>query len=87
MFKILILLITMGMAQTTSAQLTTSDLAPEKDRAPASGPAEGAVFEVRGESRNLDMMLTVGDGEEIDFIKLRESYAPEVQKRYEKPNY
>jgi hypothetical protein len=58
------------------------------DRNVASVPASNSnVLEVRGESRNLDMMLSVGESEEIDFIKMRENYDLEVIKRHERPNY
>jgi hypothetical protein len=50
-----------------------------KRRAPASDP--DAPIEVRGQSRNLNMMLILQNQDEIiDFIKLRKDYQTETQK-------
>ena len=41
----------------------------------------GDPIEVRGQSRNLNMLLILQQqGEVIDFIKLRENYQPEMKK-------
>jgi len=66
----------------------TKETTSGPDRNVASVPSSNSnVLEVRGESRNLDMMLSIGESEEIDFIKLRENYDLETIKRHERPNY
>jgi len=48
-------------------------------RAPASDP--NAAIEVRGQSRNLNMMLILqNENELIDFIKLRKEYQSESKR-------
>ena len=52
---------------------------PVTRRAPASDP--DAPIEVRGQSRNLNMMLILqNENELIDFIKLRKEYQVETKR-------
>ncbi len=53
--------------------------APMKRRTPASDP--DAPIEVRGQSRNLNMLLILQNQDEIiDFIKMRKDYQDETQR-------
>jgi hypothetical protein len=66
-----------------ATQAKTRSLAPaappSAKRAPASDP--DAPIEVKGQSRNLNMMLILQNKEEmIDFIKLRKDYQEETNK-------
>lgn len=45
------------------------------------------ALEIKGEAKNLDMVLRIDDSEEVDFIQLRENYDDEVDKLYSEPNF
>jgi hypothetical protein len=65
---------------------STQPLAPVRE--PGSVGAAKDALEVYGQSRNLDMMLKVGDQEQnIDFIKYRTDYKEEMESNFNQPKY
>lgn len=64
----------MAHAKAKNATMTGASAKAKTSRA-------GEPIEVRGQSRNLNMLLILQQqGEVIDFIKLRENYQPEMKK-------
>ena len=53
---------------------------PSVSRAPGSVNDSDKVFEVRGQSRNLSMMLVLKNRKDnLEFVKARENYANEIK--------
>ena len=80
----LVLLSFGAQAQTTKSKSKNAASAQVTGAAPARGPSgvndSDKVFEVRGQSRNLSMMLVLKNRKDnIDFVKARENFASEIK--------
>ena len=68
-----------GAGKVAPAKKVAAAKSPVMRRAPASDP--NMPIEVRGQSRNLNMMLILqNENELIDFIKLRKEYQVETKR-------
>jgi hypothetical protein len=80
----LVLLSFGAQAQTTKSKNKRATGPQVAVPAPARGPSgvndSDKVFEVRGQSRNLSMMLVLKNRKDnIDFVKARENFASEIK--------